>query len=371
MRIAIITRRLPPAHCGIADHTMLLARLLRALGHEVILIAGQGQENDYSLIVRDNWDRGGLEGLRKRLDNLAIESLILQYIPFGFLTDKRNPYSSVSHYLALSKFWRACSKKWRTSMIVHETYFRSWSYPPSWIKGSIQKYLLKSLVNPSSRVFSASQMLVQEMKSWGDSKKIIYLPLGSHFSIFPINREKMRREKGIADQETVLTLFGVGNAVREASSYINALDSYFRRKNIPVCWLLLGGIPSEWFNLSSPVLSPGRLSPDDLSSWLQLTDIFLAPHSCGLAARRTTFLAALQHGLPVVGIKGPMTDPFLSDMQGLILTSGEKEFLQAVVRLSADPALRQSLGRQNKLYYNENFGWDKISDILRNSIIYG
>ncbi len=363
VHIAVITRSLPPEHCGIADHTTLLAHSLRAIGHKVTLIAGRGQADENSLIIEDQWGKKGLEGLLKQSDSLAIDHLILQYIPFGFLPDKRKPFPSINHYLSLKKFWQTCSKKWSTSLIVHETYFRAWSYPPSWIKGTIQKYLLKSLVKTSHRVFSASELLVQEMKQWGDSEKIIYLPLASHFPIAQTNREKMRSEQKIAKEEMVLTLFGGGNALRNSSSYVNKLDDYFHHKNIPVRWLLLGGIPRKWFDFSSPVLSPGRLTPDDLSSWLQMTDIFLAPHSWGLAARRTTFLAALQHGLPVVGTKGYITDPFMTHIPGLILTSGIKEFSEAVISLSINPKLRQSLGEKNKLYYQENFGWEKISNI--------
>ena len=148
MYIAIITRTLPPEYCGIGDHTMLLANSLRLLGHKVTLIAGQGEGNDNSLIVEDKWGRNGLDMLLRQLDGLSIDHLILQYIPYGFITGtkNRNPCSSIIHYVALKKFWKTCGRKWQTSIIVHETYYRVWSYPPSWIKGSIQKYLMTSLL---------------------------------------------------------------------------------------------------------------------------------------------------------------------------------------------------------------------------------
>jgi glycosyltransferase involved in cell wall biosynthesis len=368
MHIAIITKRLPPELCGIADHTALLGRSLRALGHKVTLIAGKGSIVDDTLIIEDNWYKEGLEGLLRCLDGLALDHLLLQYIPFGFLPDKRDSFFSMNHYLALKKFWQSCSRKWRTSMIVHETYYRVWSYPPSWIKGSIQKYLMKSLVRASRNVFSASELLVLEMKSWAASEKITWLPISSNFPYSPINKEKMKSEQKINSEELILTLFGGGNALRFAAGYVNKLDCHFYQHNIPIRWLLLGGIPRNWFKLSSPVLSPGRLSPDVLSAWLQLTDIFLAPHSCGLAAKRGTFWAAMQHGLPIVGTKGYMTDPFMTDIQGLILTSGTKNMLEAVIRLSTNPSLRKSLGKKNKLYYSENMGWDKISNIFIKSI---
>ena len=274
----------------------------------------------------------------------------------------------MKHYLALKSFWQTCSRKWHTSIIIHETYFRRWSYPPSWIKGSLQKYLMQSLVRVSRNVFSAVELLVEEMKSWGDPKKIVHLPLSSNFPFSPIDKEKMKSEQKLHNDELIFTLFGGGNALCRAAFYVNDLDRYFYQHNIPIRWLLLGGMSHELFDLSCPVISKGRLPPDDLSAWLQLTDIFIAPHSCGLAASRGTLMAALQHGLPVVGTKGYMTAPFLTRIPGLILESGTRNFSEAVIKLSTDPQLRQSLGDRNRQYFNENFCWDTLARTLIESI---
>lgn len=368
MHIAIITRSLPPEHGGIVDHTMLLGQSLRNFGHRVTFIAGRGNATDNNLIIEDSWCKKGLEDLLKRLDELAIDHLILQYIPLGFLPNKYSAFSCIKHQLDLKNFWQACSKKWHTSIIVHDIYYRVWSYPPSWIKGSLQKYLMQSMVRISRNAFSSSELLVQEMKNWDNPKKITWLPPSSNLPFSPIDKEKTRSEHKISNDVLILTLFSGGNALHSNAFYVNKIDRYFYKNNIPILWLLLGGISRDWFNLSSPVIFHNHLPVRILSAWLQLTDIFLAPHSCGLAARRTTFLAALQHGLPVVGTKGYITDPLMSQIQGLVLTSGAKKFLEEVINLSTAPALRRFLGDKNKLYYNENLGWGKLSNTLIKAI---
>jgi glycosyltransferase involved in cell wall biosynthesis len=368
MHIAIITRSLPPQHCGIADHTVLLAQSLRDAGHRVILIAGQGEANDNSLIIDDNWDKNGLSRLLRRLEELEIDHLLLQYIPLGFLTERRSPLFAFKHYMALMKFWKSCSKRWKTSLIVHETYYRVWSHPSSMVKGTIQKYLLKSLVAISHHVFTASQLLVEEMKAWGTPYKITYMPLTSHFPYLPTNKAEVRCEKQIDSRELVLTLFGGGNALRLSISWVHEVDRRLHEMNIPVRWLLLGGIPHKWLNLSAPVISPGRLDCKEMSRWLQMTDIFLAPQSCGLAARRTTFLAALQHGLPIVGTKGYLTDPFLMDLPGLKLTAGIEDFCREVIFLSDKPDMRSVMGESNQHFYNDHFGWEKNTAIFSSVI---
>lgn len=368
MHIAIITRRLPPEHCGIADHTVLMAQSLRNIGHRVTLVAGQGESNKDTIIIEDDWSRAGLDCLLKRLAHLEIDHLMLQYIPLGFLTKKRNVIFAISHYLALEKFWKTCGEKWKTSMIVHETYYRVWSYPPSLLKGTIQKILLKKLVRESRNVFTASQLLEKEMRAWGEPNKIIYMPLTSHFPFLSINRDKIRREKNIDKGELVLTLFGGGEALFQTISWVHELDRQLNNMNIKVKWLLLGGIPKNWLHLSLSVLSPGRLGLEEMSQWLQMTDIFLAPQSCGLAARRTTFLAALQHGLPIVSTKGYMTDPFLLELPGLKLTARKEEFINEIIFLAGNAADRVAMGEKNKRYYDDNFGWEKNVKVLSSVI---
>ncbi len=70
MRIGIITRKLPPSFCGIGDHTLLLAKALESFGHEVIIIAGQGESAGNRLLTDDDWDSAGLSRLLDKLKNL-------------------------------------------------------------------------------------------------------------------------------------------------------------------------------------------------------------------------------------------------------------------------------------------------------------
>ena len=198
--IAIITRNLRPHRCGIGDHTHLLGQALQNVECKVTLIAGRGITNDNTIIINDEWDKGGLGYLFDLLKGLNIDHLVFQYIPFGFLTGKENPIFTCKHYLALHNFWKKCSEEWKTSTIVHETYYRTWAHPPSLVKGTIQKYLLRSLVSSSHHVFNSSQLFVEEMKSWGASDKINYMPLTSQFPFLPINRKEMKHEKEIDDK---------------------------------------------------------------------------------------------------------------------------------------------------------------------------
>jgi glycosyltransferase involved in cell wall biosynthesis len=354
----IITKTLPPAVCGIGDHSVLLGNAIRSRGHQVTLVASSGSPGEDRCIVKDFWRRGALDGLMRKLESMGADHLILQYTPLMFAIDGK--YQNFQ----MADFWSDCSSKWKTSIILHETYFRAWWHPPSLIKGAIEKRLMKMMMRNSNYVFTASQPLFEEIRQWFGNARIGWLPLGSHFPFHAIDRQKMKAEAGFSQCDVVLTLFSGGESLRKLSHYVNSVDALLSKNNIAARWLFLGGVKEEWFSLRLPIVSPGFLTPEDLSAWLQLTDIFLMPHISGLSAKRSTLMAALQHGLPVVGTKGPMTDPFWGELPGVVLTPmpGAKAFANSVLKLSHSEGLRKEIGEQNHLYFEQHFTWDRIAD---------
>ncbi len=257
---------------------------------------------------------------------------------------------------------------WKTSLIIHETYFRVWEYPPSWWRGTAQKYYLRELASASDFVFTASAPLVEELNTWSLGSKTNRLPIGSNFPYIPIDKTKFRNENRISSETIILLLFGGGAALRGMTSYVNALDAYLRRHRVTAAWLLLGGTPAGWFKLNLPILSPGRLSPENVSAWLQTADIFLMPHKPGLNAKRGTLAAALQHGLPVVGTRGPMTDSFWNAVSGvnLVQAGARLQFCDKVKQLCMDKNLRHLQGEANQRYYQNHLTWTRIAhDFLK------
>jgi glycosyltransferase involved in cell wall biosynthesis len=212
-------------------------------------------------------------------------------------------------------------------------------------------------------VLSPSGLLVEEIKGWNKRSIAYLLPNGSNFPVVPSDREKWRQEQKIDPDDIVLILFGGGNSLKWLSSHINATDKLLCKNGIRIHWLLLGGVPREWFKLGSSVISPGRLPEAAISAWLQAGDIFLMPHYAGLCARRTTLMAAMQHGLPVVGTRGMMTEAFWSTVQGVSLVplTAIRRFSKLVLTLASDRQLREIRGQCNRDYYRANFSWDYIS----------
>lgn len=363
MRIVILTKTLIPGQCGIGDHTIEFSKALRLKGYQVTIIAGEGLPDKNHQFVRNYWLKQNIAEVFKLITSLNPDHLVLQYTPLMYaIRGNRQNFE-------LADFWGSIFSSWQTSLILHESYFKSWWHPTSMIKGQIEKHLLQRMALKSHYVFTASQPLCREVEQWGNPRATL-LPIGSNLDFNPIDRSQQRNELGIGDDEIVLTLFGGGNGIRKLSHYVSYVDETLVKHGYSAYWLLLGGVKNDWFSLKLPVFSPGFLERNALSNRLQLSDIVLAPQISGLSAKRGTLIAAMQHGLPVIGTRGTMTDAFWRDARGILLIPmpGKQNFADAVLKLVQSTEARKEMGGHNLVYHNTHFTWDIIASKFLNTV---
>lgn len=357
MRVAMITRTLIPGECGIGDFTLALAGALEATAAQVSLITGRSGSADARVHnIGDLWSTSSAERARNTLASLSPDLVVLHYTPQMYAGAVRGGADT------LERFWADCGRTWRTALTLHEAYFRIWRYPPSLIRGTLEKARMRRLVECSGCVLTASQPLLEELRTWAGSGDLRYVPIGSAIPTAPDARGAWRASKGIEADEIVLTLFGGGTSLRWSRKHVDTVDAAARLGGHSIRWVFLGGIPPGWFSVGSPVHAPGRVDTVELSSWLQASDIFLMPHYSGICGKRSTLMAAMQHGLPVVGTRGDMTDAFWEQVPGVVITRRARaDFAAAVLKLCADGRLRRRLGDSNRACYSDRFAWKRIA----------
>jgi len=72
-------------------------------------------------------------------------------------------------------------------------------------------------------------------------------------------------------------------------------------------------------------------------------------------------LEAMAAGLPVVAYRGGGNPELINEQRGTLVTAGnETEFADAVVRLLAQPVLREQLGHNGRQFVEENFGLERV-----------
>ena len=112
--------------------------------------------------------------------------------------------------------------------------------------------------------------------------------------------------------------------------------------------------------LRGRIVAPGRQPPRDLSLHLQACDVLVQPYPDGVSARRTTVMAALANGAPVVTTAGRFTEPVWRDTGIPLAPAGDASAMAAaVLDLLDDAPRRERLGRLGRDLYQRHFAMDR------------
>ncbi|ADJ25840.1 glycosyl transferase group 1 [Dehalogenimonas lykanthroporepellens BL-DC-9] len=113
--------------------------------------------------------------------------------------------------------------------------------------------------------------------------------------------------------------------------------------------------------LEGDVVFVSDVSYDDLPRYYQTADIFCAP-ATGQESFGIILLEAMAAGKPIVASRISGYASVLTDEQEGLLVKPKNagELAKALIRLIADPALRERLGARG-LDTVQNFGWDKVA----------
>jgi glycosyltransferase involved in cell wall biosynthesis len=95
----------------------------------------------------------------------------------------------------------------------------------------------------------------------------------------------------------------------------------------------------------------------------------LQPAQDGVNGRRTTVMAALAHGKPVVTTSGRLTEPVWSQSGAVVLVPCRDALAirTATQRLLRDRSERVRLGEAARLFYEQNFSVTHLITALRAS----
>lgn len=364
-KTVIITRRTYPHICGIGDYSIQLATHFKAdFNLELALIVEQSCKA-YSETISivpyvDNWSKSGFEKLLNWLESQEVKTIIFQYAPLL--------YSSKGANLSLINFWHECAQRFQTILIAHETYYWFLKYPGTWIPGLFQQYMLGYLVHASHHVFCSSEPYLKQIKRFSkNTEKIHYLPIPNNISPQLLSSEEkqaLRQKIGIAPKQIVLILFGCLASIRQ--DWVASLDNYLHNSDYDVTWLLLGEAKSVTVPCKNPALRPGYLTSNELSHYLQISDLLLMPHEFGVSAKRGSLMSAFEHGLPVVGTHGRLTDSFLYKLPSLFLAPDRdySVFKEQVLNTLLKRANLHNAIQQTQQYYHTHLSWSAVTQIL-------
>lgn len=365
--IQIISAALPPQLDGIGDHTALLAAQLARVARVKVLLGSDEPASPLAGVsVEPCFSATDPRTCWKLLDRVAAdppEWLLLQYNPFAY--GRRGLNLQLPRVIRAIR--RACPQT-RFALIVHETFVPviNWQFA---VMTTWQRWQFWQLCRAADTVlFSIEQWLLRFRRRYPDHESEL-LPVGSNVPAVPISRDEARRRLNLPEGAMVLGLFGTAHPSRLLGT-IRVAAARAQSAGFDARLLYLGpdGQKVREQARDIPSITDGPLAPDEISRRLAAVDIFLSPYSDGISTRRGAMMAGLQHGLPMVGTSGELSDSMLLREDGhaflLARASNPLQFSDCVLRLANDAALRRRIGEEGRRLYQREFAWDRIAERL-------
>jgi glycosyltransferase involved in cell wall biosynthesis len=337
-RIALVCNKSPGAVDGIRDYTIQLADAL-----------GRFDGVSGAVLGRDAFD-AALTGY---------DAVVVQYNPFMYGRWGFAPWLPAA-------LWRARRERGapEIALMVHEPYvpMLDWRWT---LMGLWQRSQLLALHACADVTFASIDAWVAMLGRLRPRKPAHHLPVGSNLPDMRARRAEVRANLGATNETVVVSAFGTAHPARQIDYVVEGANAV-AGSGIPTIVQNLGaGAPDlQGLERSVRVSQPGYQSPAALAERLAATDIFLAPFVDGVSTRRTTVMAALQHGLPIVGTDGDLTDRlFRSSSRALQLVPVARRdlFADTALRLALRREERETLGQAARELYADYFDWPVIA----------
>lgn len=382
MRVTFLTGEYPPLQGGIADHTACLARHLAALDVQPSILIQQGwlalagqaaAEGPPVQALVPGWGWRSWPAVvdfarRHRPDVLHIQ------------------YQAAAFELAGWINWLPWYLKQRRVATRTVTTFHDLRVPYLFPKaGPLRRQAVLALARHSDAVICTNRADLAELQrvlSLPDGRAAL-IPLGSNVEPQPpagFDRANWRRLYQAGPQTLLLAYFGFLNESKGGEELVEALA--LARQQVDARLLFIGGDVGhadptnvayarrvreliERYGLADVVYYTGYTGPAEVSANLLAADAVVMPYRDGVSFRRTTLIAALRHGCPVVSTFPANRDliPEIRAGENMLLAPpGDAAALARLITgLAHNPGQRQELAR-GSLELGVLFDWPKIAE---------
>ncbi|MFQ5613624.1 MAG: glycosyltransferase family 4 protein [Anaerolineae bacterium] len=225
------------------------------------------------------------------------------------------------------------------------------------------------------------ETLRRELGAGEVAPRLYHIPLGSNVPVDPppgYDRAAWRAQLGLPPDAFVLAYFGFLNESKGGEELIAVLDTLVER-GYNARLLMIGGDigASDPTNidyarrvrtllnerkLAERVIFTGFVDLSGVSAHLLAADVAVMPYRDGVSWRRTTLLAMLAHGLPLVTTRPAVPLPELVDGENVLLAPPRDvpALAGAVERLAGEPDLRRRLAA-GAVELGRRFAWPEIA----------
>jgi glycosyltransferase involved in cell wall biosynthesis len=371
----LVTGEYPPRSGGVGEYTELLAQALAAEGARAHVWAPAEAADGRGVAVHPAaFDRTGLVRLDRELDGFpAPRTLLVQYAPQAF--GRRGMNARFCRWV-LSRARRGDAVR----VMFHEPFVRfSLVRPQRNLLAAATRVMARLLLRAASAVYVSTpawERLLRPLapRSLGPMR---WLPIPSTVPrVDDPEAVALLRARlcGGRSGARVVGHFGTYGGMI-APLLEPALLAVLAPPSTSIALLLGEGGPAfaERLrrlepSLAGRLVAPGRLPRAALSVHLQACDVVVQPYPDGVSARRTSAMAPLANGVPVVSNAGAFTEPqWRGGGVALAPFPDPAALAAAALDLLDDPARRRGLAAAGASLYEREFSMRRTLDVLLDS----
>jgi glycosyltransferase involved in cell wall biosynthesis len=196
-------------------------------------------------------------------------------------------------------------------------------------------------------------------------------PSPSNLPLTPVPADhpaRWRAELGLPPDRRIVGFFGSPGSGKQFE-WVLAAWRTVRRADPTAVLVAVGGHPTVRLTREEEdgFRTPGYLDSVAASKALQAMDLLALPFVDGVSERRSSFMAGLAHGCPVVTTLGPATGARLrgaAAFRGVEVADGMGAFAASVGALAGQPTERERLSLAARRLYTSEFDWPRLAATL-------
>jgi glycosyltransferase involved in cell wall biosynthesis len=366
LRVGLITGEYPPMHGGVGAHCAKLASAMADAGHTVRVFSDlRARSSDDRVLVEPGatrWNVTIAKDIRHWADTQGLDILNLHFqtAAFGmspwvhFLPDRlARPFVTTFHDLRVP-----------------------YLFPKA---GPIRPWIVQHLARASSGVICTNHEDYAQL-AWHHQRALI--PIGSSIPAAradDVALAGIRQAMGAEDNAFVVAYFGFINHSKGVDVLIDAVRQAGETASLSVhLWMVGDSLGASDptnahevrhvqhqiadLGLSGTTHWTGPLPESEVAAHLMAADVVALPFRDGASFRRSSLMAAIHAGTPVVTTRPVVAiEPFIDGVNMLYSERGDVSSLaHQLARLARDPALATSL-RAGARQLALTFDWKGIA----------
>lgn len=370
MRIAVLSSEFPPRLSGVGDHTEKLAQALSEKDEVLAIWTAETRSNSPFKIhvILHPWGWRNFFQFLSSLNAFHPDSILLQYTPQSLAPKRLGVWLSLPLWVWLLK----TLVRSRVVILFHELNYPVELTPRGIVLGIPQFLQYLFLVSVSDFSFFATEMaFVKTRRFFFWKKTLAWLPVGSAISVasvapvVPVLTTSFRKKR--------LLHFGGLHPTHSLDHLLAAHRKVTHRMGVENVELVFVGVTQEEVQaalkvkgiheIPEGIVALGRLSESEVSQCLQSADLILAPFTDGISTRRSTVMACLAHGKPILTTYGSLSQgstPW-STFCCVVPVAEMDEYAEQALRLLLDLEALADLGRKAKGAYDLRFSWSRLA----------